>query len=88
MSNPEKIEICYQCSRPPPAHSKDLYSTIVAAFQYTSAWLIQHPYVEAAEQAVQKFRYFVTENSIILALLEEPLENDKDPQPTITCKFN
>ncbi|XP_031623328.1 ral GTPase-activating protein subunit beta isoform X4 [Contarinia nasturtii] len=173
--------ICYQCSRPPPAHSKDLHSTIVAAFQCTSAWLIQHPYLlqdkeclttvlevvelgisgsksvgkpgepiklkedkelkpvsmrvrEAAEtmltlvleqvgffpnecgpqsisslldeitlykhcishpneksetsisaeQAVQKFRYFVTENSTILALLEEPLGNDQDPQPTIT----
>lgn len=173
--------ICHQCSRPPPAHSKDLHSTIVAAFQCTSAWLIQHPYLlqdkeclttvlevielgisgsksvgkpaepiklkedkelkpvsmrvrEAAEtmltlvleqvgffpnecgpqsisslldeitlykhcishpnekseasisaeQAVQKFRYFVTENSTILALLEEPLGNDQDPQPTIT----
>ncbi|XP_055299230.1 ral GTPase-activating protein subunit beta isoform X15 [Sitodiplosis mosellana] len=173
--------ICYQCSRPPPAHSKDLHSTIVSAFQCTSAWLIQHPYLlqdkeclttvlevielgisgtksvgkpgepiklkedkelkpvsmrvrEAAEtmltlvleqvgffpnecgpqsvsslldeitlykhcvshpnekneasisaeQAVQKFRYFVAENSTILALLEEPLGNDQDPQPTIT----
>lgn len=37
--------ICYQCSRPPPAHSKDLHSTIVAAFQCTSAWLMQHPYL-------------------------------------------
>lgn len=38
------------------------------------------------EQAVQKFRYFVTENSTILALLEEPLGNDQDPQPTVTRK--
>lgn len=176
--------ICHQCSRPAPAHSKDLHSTIVAAFQCTSTWLIHHPYLlqdkeclmtvlevielgisgsksvgkpgepvkfkedkelkpvsmrvrEAAEtmltlvlehvgffpnecgpqsisslldeitlykhcisypneksepsitaeQAVQKFRYFVTENSTILALLEEPLGNDQDPQPTITCKL-
>lgn len=176
--------ICYQCSRPPPAHSKDLHSTIVGAFQCTSAWLMQHPYLlhdkeclttilevielgisgsksigkpgesvklkdekelkpvsmrvrESAEtlltivleqvgyfpnecgsqsisslldeialykhctsnpnqkndssitseQAVQKFRYFVTENSTILALLEEPLGNDQDPQPTITCMY-
>ncbi|XP_055376413.1 ral GTPase-activating protein subunit beta isoform X13 [Condylostylus longicornis] len=169
--------ICYQCSRPPPAHSKDLHSTIVAAFQCTSAWLMQHPYLlqdkdclnivlevvelgisgsksigkmgdtpkfkdekelkpvsmrvrDAAENlltiileqvgyfpsecgpesvsslldetalvkhcnsvtttdvtlemAVQKFKYFVTENSTILALLEEPLGNDQDPQPTVT----
>lgn len=39
------------------------------------------------EQAIQKFRYFVTENSTILALLEEPLGNDQDPQPTITCNL-
>ncbi|XP_059617508.1 ral GTPase-activating protein subunit beta isoform X3 [Phlebotomus argentipes] len=170
--------ICYQCSRPTPSHTKDLHSTIVAAFQCISAWLMQHPYLlqdkeclttvlevvelgisgtksvgkpgEAAklknekelkpasmrvrdaaeslltvileqvgyfpsecgaqslsslldeetlmkycnsypssgpmnhESAVQKFRYFVTENSTILALLEEPLGNDQDPQPTIT----
>lgn len=36
------------------------------------------------EQAVQKFKYFVTENSTIVALLEEPLGNDQDPQPTVT----
>ncbi|XP_053697912.1 ral GTPase-activating protein subunit beta isoform X2 [Sabethes cyaneus] len=171
--------ICYQCSRPPPAHSKDLHSTIVAAFQCTSAWLMHHPYLlqdkeclttvlevvelgisgsksvgkpgepvkhkdekelkpasmrvrDAAEnlltlileqidyfpnecgkqslsslldevvlakhsnttdehtaeisqeQALRKFKYFVTENSTILALFEEPLGNDQDPQPTVT----
>lgn len=36
-----------------------------------------------AEEAVQHFRYFVAENSTILALLEEPLGNDQDPQPTV-----
>ncbi|XP_015034989.2 ral GTPase-activating protein subunit beta isoform X11 [Drosophila pseudoobscura] len=170
--------ICYQCSRPPPAHSKDLHSTIVAAFQCTAAWLMQHPYLlqdkdclqtvlevvelgisgtksqsksgdipkfkdekelkpasmrvrdaaenlltiileqvgyfpsecgpesisslldelalmkhcnsmvpaaaASTEQAIAKFKYFVTENSTILALLEEPLGNDQDPQPTVT----
>ncbi|XP_065095228.1 ral GTPase-activating protein subunit beta isoform X3 [Ochlerotatus camptorhynchus] len=171
--------ICYQCSRPPPAHSKDLHSTIVAAFQCTSTWLMYHPYLlqdkeclttvlevvelgisgsksvgkpgepvkhkdekelkpasmrvrDAAEnlltlileqidyfpnecgkqslsslldevvlakhsntneedtseinqeQAIRKFKYFVTENSTILALFEEPLGNDQDPQPTVT----
>ncbi|XP_050081712.1 ral GTPase-activating protein subunit beta isoform X3 [Anopheles aquasalis] len=173
--------ICYQCSRPPPAHVKDLHSTIVAAFQCTSAWLMNHPYLlqdkecltivlevvelgisgtksvgkpgepvrykddkelkpasmrvrDAAENmltmileqidyfpnecgkqslsslldeavlakhsntsgdtvgvgelppelAVKKFKYFVTENSTVLALFEEPLGNDQDPQPTVT----
>jgi len=40
-----------------------------------------------AEQAISKFKYFVTENSTILALLEEPLGNDQDPQPTVTREY-
>uniref|UniRef100_A0A1B6CX62 Rap-GAP domain-containing protein n=1 Tax=Clastoptera arizonana TaxID=38151 RepID=A0A1B6CX62_9HEMI len=169
--------IMYQCWRPPPAHSKDLHSSIVAAFQCAEVWLVAHPYLlqdkdtlhtalevvelgisgtksqgkpgetikmkdekelkpvsmrvrDAAESlltvileqvgyfpspcgaeslsclldeialvkycnswrdenatqamAVSKFRYFVLENSIVLALLEEPLGNDQDPQPTVT----
>ncbi|KAI8034366.1 hypothetical protein M5D96_012829 [Drosophila gunungcola] len=45
--------ICYQCSRPPPAHSKDLHSTIVAAFQCTAAWLMQHPYLLQDKDCLQ-----------------------------------
>ena len=37
--------IVYQCWRPPPAHSKDLHSTIVAAFQCCAIWLVAHPYL-------------------------------------------
>ncbi|XP_050531868.1 ral GTPase-activating protein subunit beta isoform X2 [Daktulosphaira vitifoliae] len=170
--------ITYQCWRPPPAHSRDLHSTIVAAYQCAAVWLVAHPYLlddkdclntvievvelgisgtkshgkpqesikmkdekelkpasmrvrDAAESllaiileqvgsfpsicgaeslsclldeitlikhcnsiavnnmeckshAVSKFRYFVLENSIILALFEEPLGNDQDAQPTLT----
>ncbi|XP_056640565.1 ral GTPase-activating protein subunit beta isoform X3 [Diorhabda sublineata] len=169
--------IISQCSRPPQAHSKDLHSTIVAAFQCCSVWLLEHPYLlrdkdclttvlevaelgisgtksvgkpgepikmkeekdlkpasmrvrDAAENlltcileqvsyfpsecgpesvsslldelsllkhcnswptacnvqsaAVEKFRYFITEGSVMVALLEEPLGNDQDPQPTVT----
>ncbi|KAI5710614.1 hypothetical protein M8J75_010125 [Diaphorina citri] len=169
--------ITYQCWRPPQAHSKDLHSTIVAAFQCAVDWLVAHPYLlqdkdclgivmevvelgisgtksqgkpgepvkmkdekelkpaslrvrDAAEalltfvleqvgyfpsicgpeslsclldevslvklcnswpggeislqSAVPKFRYFVLENSTLLALLEEPLGNDQDPQPTVS----
>ncbi|XP_063235788.1 ral GTPase-activating protein subunit beta isoform X2 [Bacillus rossius redtenbacheri] len=167
--------IVYQCWRPPPAHSKDLHSTIVAAFQCAGVWLVAHPYLlqdkdslatvlevvevgvsgsksqgkpgepvrmkdekelkpasmrvrDAAEalltlileqvgyfpspcgaqslsslldeasllrhcsswpggsaaRAVERFRYFVVENCTVLALLEEPLGNDEDPQPTVT----
>lgn len=35
--------IVFQCSRPPPAHSKDLHSTIVAAYQCVTTWLVEHP---------------------------------------------
>lgn len=169
--------ITFQCSRPPPSHSKDLHSTIVAAFQCCSVWLLEHPYLlrdkeclttvlevaelgisgsksvgkpgeptkmkedkelkpaslrvrDAAENlltcileqvgyfpnecgpesisslldelsllqhcnswpttctdqaaAVERFRYFVTDGLVMIALLEEPLGNDQDPQPTVT----
>jgi hypothetical protein len=35
--------ITLQCSRPPPHHSKDLHSTIVAAFSCCASWLFSHP---------------------------------------------
>lgn len=169
--------IVHQCSKPPPAHSKDLHSTIVAAFHCCSIWLLEHPYLlqdkeclttvlevvelgisgtksvgkpgepvklkeekeikpasirvrDAAEHlltcilediihfpkqnganpifqldeasllqhcnswsdsqlpdqecAVKKFKYFVSEGSVMMALLDEPLGNDQDPQPTVT----
>ncbi|XP_071742899.1 ral GTPase-activating protein subunit beta isoform X29 [Lepeophtheirus salmonis] len=37
--------IVTQCSRPPPAHSKDLHSSIVAAFHCCKVWLLHHPYL-------------------------------------------
>ncbi|XP_024939049.1 ral GTPase-activating protein subunit beta isoform X11 [Cephus cinctus] len=169
--------IAYQCWRPPPAHSKDLHSSIVAAFTCLTTWLTADPQLlqdkdclmtvlevvelgvsgtksvgkpgepikmkdekelkpasmrvrDAADAlltiileqvgyfpsvcgaqslsslldevsllrhcnswmggrvvrqaAVERFRYFVAENATMLALLEEPLGNDQDPQPTVT----
>lgn len=37
--------IIHQCSRPPKDHSKDLHSSIVAAFQCVTTWLTAHPYL-------------------------------------------
>ena len=37
--------IITQCSRPPPAHSKDLHSSIVAAFRSLQTWLLCHSYL-------------------------------------------
>jgi len=35
--------ISLQCNRPPPAHSKDLHSSIIAAFQTCNTWLVHRP---------------------------------------------
>ncbi|KAF7643481.1 hypothetical protein LDENG_00238590 [Lucifuga dentata] len=35
--------IVFQCSRPPPLHSRDLHSIIVAAFHCLNVWITQHP---------------------------------------------
>lgn len=35
--------IVNQCSRPPPFHSKDMHSTMVAAYQCLSVWLQEFP---------------------------------------------
>ncbi|GIY75210.1 ral GTPase-activating protein subunit beta [Caerostris darwini] len=170
--------IVFQCSRPPPAHSKDLHSTIVAAYHCVTTWLVEHPDLlndkdtvhtvlevvelgisgsksqpkrsdtpkfkgdkelkpasmrvkDAAEavlacmldyvgyfpppcgsqnlsslldeksllqqcknldddqltreEVVKHFRYFALDNSVILALLEQHLGNEQDPQPTLTA---
>ena len=37
--------IVVQCSRPRQAHSKDLHSTIVAAFHCCKTWILHHPYL-------------------------------------------
>lgn len=37
--------ITYQCSRPPPHHSKDMHSTIVAAYQCLNVWFHEHSYL-------------------------------------------
>ncbi|CAL8111145.1 unnamed protein product [Orchesella dallaii] len=164
--------IIHQCSRPPKDHSKDLHSSIVAAFQCVTTWLTTHPYLlddkeslftvlevvefgisgtksqgkpgepvklkndkdlkpvslrvrDAAEAllavifeqvgrynpcsgvkasvideyvllgqtqgtidkaaVINQFRYFVIDHSILIALHEEPLANDPEPQPTLTA---
>ncbi|XP_060897632.1 ral GTPase-activating protein subunit beta isoform X3 [Labrus mixtus] len=154
--------IVFQCSRPPPLHSRDLHSVIVAAFYCLNVWLTQHPTTpdlhqslsevleivelgisgsksrqdqevrskeekdlnpaslrvkEAAEatlscvmqvsgafpfhgtladedaligcstssdSSVKKFRYFVVDGSVILAMLEQPQEPEPEPRPSLT----
>ncbi|XP_071374651.1 ral GTPase-activating protein subunit beta-like isoform X1 [Centroberyx affinis] len=160
--------IVFQCSRPPPLHSRELHSMIVAAFHCLTVWLTQHPDLlshqdclmevleivelgisgsksrqeqevrykadkeqspasmrvkDAAEATLscimqvlgafpspsgpaspcsllnedtligctslsdnsrRKFRYFVLDNSVILAMLEQPLGNEQTPCPSLT----
>uniref|UniRef100_A0A665XA69 Ral GTPase-activating protein subunit alpha/beta N-terminal domain-containing protein n=1 Tax=Echeneis naucrates TaxID=173247 RepID=A0A665XA69_ECHNA len=154
--------IVFQCSRPPPLHSKDLHSIIVAAFHCLNIWLTQHPAMldhqeclleileivelgisgsksrqeqemrrkeekelnpasqrvkEAAEatlscvmqasgrfpviggslnedaligssslsdSCVKKFRYFVVDSSVILAILEKPPGTEQASSPSLT----
>ena len=45
--------IMYQCSRPAPAHSKDLHSMICAAFQCLVLWLTEHDYLMQDKQCLQ-----------------------------------
>ncbi|XP_068172385.1 ral GTPase-activating protein subunit beta-like isoform X2 [Antennarius striatus] len=37
--------IVFQCGRPPPLHSRELHSVIVASFCCLNVWLTQHPVV-------------------------------------------
>lgn len=37
--------IVTQCSRPAPHHSKDMHSTLVAAYQCLAIWFSEHPYL-------------------------------------------
>ena len=37
--------VVQQCSRPPREHSKDLHSSIVAAFYCCKTWILHHPYL-------------------------------------------
>ncbi|XP_038552371.1 ral GTPase-activating protein subunit beta isoform X2 [Micropterus salmoides] len=149
--------IVFQCSRPPPLHSRDLHSIIVAAFHCLNTWLTQHPAMldqqecllevleivelgisgsksrqeqevrskeekelnpaslrvkEAAEatlscvmqvsgafpslggvldedtligcSSLKKFRYFVVDSSVILAMLEQPPGPEQASCPALT----
>ncbi|KAK5611620.1 hypothetical protein CRENBAI_014072 [Crenichthys baileyi] len=46
--------IVFQCSRPPPLHSRDLHSIIVAAFCCLNIWLSQHPVLLHEQECLLK----------------------------------
>ena len=35
----------FQAKQPPPSHSKDLHSIIIAAFSCISSWIVNHPWL-------------------------------------------
>ncbi|KAL2103252.1 hypothetical protein ACEWY4_000120 [Coilia grayii] len=45
-------------------------------------WLIRYSRLDAT--GAQPFRYFVLDNSVILAMLEQPLGNEQNPCPSLT----
>lgn len=44
--------IVVQCSRPSREHSKDLHSTIVAAFHCCKTWILHHPYLMQDKECI------------------------------------
>ncbi|RWS11211.1 Ral GTPase-activating protein subunit beta-like protein [Dinothrombium tinctorium] len=44
--------IVNQCSRPPPFHSKDMHSAIVAAYQCLTVWFHEHSYLLQDKECV------------------------------------
>jgi len=58
--------ISYQCWRPPPAHSKDLHSSIVAAFSCLTTWLTAHPQLLQVDKFLNFHNHFDLQNCIIL----------------------
>ena len=44
--------ISVQCSRPPREHSKDLHSTIVAAFHCCQTWILHQPYLMQDKECI------------------------------------
>ncbi len=55
--------IVTQCSRPPPAHSKDLHSSIVAAFTCLKIWLLNHSYLLKVEMCLSSLDAPMTMNA-------------------------
>lgn len=55
--------IVNQCSRPPPFHSRDMHSTIVAAYQCLTVWFHEHPTI-LADQATVNMVFEVIELGI------------------------
>ncbi|XP_036357187.1 ral GTPase-activating protein subunit beta isoform X7 [Octopus sinensis] len=64
---------------PPPCGPESLFSLL------DEQSLLKYAKNTSSHDQGSPFRYFVLENSIILALLEQPLGNLEDPLPTVTA---
>ena len=51
--------------------------------RHCNTWTGEEPLTK--EVATKHFRYYVSQSSILLALLEQPLCNSEDPQPSVTA---
>ncbi|XP_041805769.1 ral GTPase-activating protein subunit beta isoform X3 [Chelmon rostratus] len=69
--------IVFQCSRPPPLHSRDLHSIIVAAFYCLNVWLTQHPAILDQQECLLE----------VLEIVELGISGSKSTQEQeVTCK--
>lgn len=69
--------ISVQCSRPPPAHSKDLHSTIVAAYTCCASWLFAHPFLATDIECLH----------LILQVIELGISGSKSQVNKQACNF-
>ena len=69
--------IIAQCSRPPPAHSKDLHSSIVAAFHCCKTWLLHHPYLLQDKECI----------STVLEVIEFGISGNTCNMSSLKSKF-
>ncbi|XP_056022408.1 ral GTPase-activating protein subunit beta-like isoform X3 [Ostrea edulis] len=65
--------IVQQCNRPAPAHSKDLHSTIVAAFRCLMLWLVEHSRLLYDKECLH----------VVLEVVELGISGSKSQKPEI-----
>ncbi|XP_062588576.1 ral GTPase-activating protein subunit beta-like [Saccostrea cucullata] len=65
--------IVQQCNRPAPAHSKDLHSTIVAAFRCLTLWLVEHSRLLYDKECLH----------VVLEVVELGISGSKSQKPEI-----
>ena len=72
--------VVLQCSKPPPAHSKDLHSSVILAFQTVTRWLLSFPLLLHRPESRRKVLE-ITELAMSGSRSEKELKEEKTPSP-------